>query len=118
MKFSEYLKTKRMKINESLRAFCLENNLDAGNISKLERGVMAPPKDISKIANALGFKLGDAEYAEMEDIAEKTRAVEHFSRVSEDVAERLPQFFRTVDNANLTEEKLNQMIGFLLKEEE
>ena len=116
MSFGEYLKTKRMAQDESLRGFCLKHNLDPGNISKLERGVMAPPKDLTKIAESLGFKDGDKNWIELYELADKTRAAEHFKNVNENVAEKLPQFFRTIDNQNLTEDKLQKIIDFLSKE--
>ncbi len=42
--FGEYFKKKRLEIGKTLRQFCLENGLDPGNISKIERGILRPPQ--------------------------------------------------------------------------
>ena len=43
-RFGAFFKQKRLELGLSLRRFCLEHGLDPGNISKLERGRLAPPQ--------------------------------------------------------------------------
>ncbi len=45
MDFGNYVNDLRIKSKKTLREFCLENGLDAGYWSKIERGVNPPPKD-------------------------------------------------------------------------
>ena len=45
----EFFKQKRTGLKKTLRQFCAENKLDPGNISKLERGLMAPPQGSDKL---------------------------------------------------------------------
>ena len=47
--FSEFFKEKRMALGLTLRQFCQKNGLDPGNISKLERGVLAAPHAEEKL---------------------------------------------------------------------
>ena len=65
--FGEYFKKKRMGLGKTLRQFCLENNLDPGNISKLERGILPPPASSAKLAHyakCLGIIKGTDEWLE------------------------------------------------------
>src|SRR3989304_556150 len=54
--FGEFFKQKRTGLKKTLRQFCAENNLDPGNISKLERGLMAPPQGSDKLEEYAGFR--------------------------------------------------------------
>ena len=118
--FGQFLKELRQSMNLSLRGFCQTNSLDPGNISKLERGVMPPPhskQKLAELADSYGLKKNTAEWDKLFDLAEKTRASGHFHRINDQsVLNRLPQFFRTIDNEKLTEEKLDQIIDFLEEE--
>ncbi len=111
--FGLKIKELRLSLNYSLRGFCLEYGLDPGNLSKIERGILPPPKDISKYAKAFKIKKGSEQWKELEDLALKSLAAESFVNVEDEVAKRLPQFFRTIDNENLTSEKLDKIIQYL-----
>jgi len=41
--FGSFLRELRIRNKETLRSFCLTNNLDVGNHSKLERSQLNPP---------------------------------------------------------------------------
>lgn len=47
--FGEYYRKLRIAKGLTLRKFCLENMLDAGNHSKLERGLLPPPRDMETL---------------------------------------------------------------------
>ena len=49
--FGEYFKASRIAIKKTLRQFCIENGLDPGNISKLERGLLPPPQSRENLRN-------------------------------------------------------------------
>lgn len=42
--FGSYFKDRRIKLGLTLRQFCEKHSMDPGNLSKIERGVLPPPK--------------------------------------------------------------------------
>ncbi len=44
----------RMKSKITLRAFCIQNGFDSGNISKLERNMQSPPGSKEKLMKLIG----------------------------------------------------------------
>lgn len=59
--FGDFFSAKRKALQKTLREFCRENGFDAGNISKLERGLLKPPKRKEKrlqYASAFDIKKG------------------------------------------------------------
>lgn len=111
--FGEKIKNLRMERGYSLRSFSEKNGFDAGNLSKVERGVLPPPTDITKYLEAFEIKEGSAEAAELKNFASKSLAATEFVNVSDEVAQKLPQFFRTLDNSQLTKEKLEKLLKYL-----
>ncbi len=110
--FGEYFKKKRLGIGKTLRQFCLENGLDPGNISKIERGILRPPQSRDKLAHyakCLGIIEGSDEWLEFFDIA-RTDA----GRIPDDlladrnIVAKLPLVFRTLKGQKLTEEQLEK----------
>jgi hypothetical protein len=49
MNFGEFLRQQRLSIGMSLSVFCLKNHEDLVNWSCLERSIVLPPKDISRL---------------------------------------------------------------------
>lgn len=111
--FGEKIKQLRIAQGDSLRSFSEKSGFDAGNLSKIERGILPPPTDISKYLEAFNIKENSVEALELKDIASKSLATTEFVNVSDEVAERLPQFFRTLDNSQLTKEKLEKLLKYL-----
>ena len=61
--FGEFFKKKRIALGKTLRQFCLENGLDPGNISKIERGKMIPSeKNLEEYAQCLNIKIDSKEW--------------------------------------------------------
>ena len=117
--FGEYFKRKRLGIGKTLRQFCLENGLDPGNISKIERGILRPPQSREKLAHyaeCLGIIEGSDEWLEFFDLA-RTDA----GRIPEDlladrnIVAKLPLVFRTLKGQKLTEEQLEKFVRELGK---
>ncbi len=50
--FGEFFKAKRQALGLTLREFCLKHKLDPGNISRLERGLLAPPQGRERLGFA------------------------------------------------------------------
>jgi transcriptional regulator with XRE-family HTH domain len=117
--FGEYFKKKRLEMRKTLRQFCLENGLDPGNISKIERGILPPPQSREKLvhyAKCLGIVEGGDEWLEFFDIA-RTDA----GRIPEDlfadknIVAKLPLVFRTIKGQKLTGEQLEKFARSLEK---
>lgn len=112
--FGEFFKQKRIVLKKTLRQFCLENNLDPGNISKIERGKMAPPTSDEKLkeyAKFLNIKIESKEWQTFKDLASISagKIPEDF-KDEEELLARLPVFFRTLKNKKFTIEELNELI--------
>lgn len=113
MKFGEFFKEKRIALRKTLRQFCQENNLDPGNISKLERGLYPPPNraKLEEYAKCLRLKEGSDDWYNFFDFAaaESGRIPEELLS-DEDVMERLPVLFRTLRGQRVPDKKLNELI--------
>jgi transcriptional regulator with XRE-family HTH domain len=117
--FGEYFKRRRLAIGKTLRQFCLENGLDAGNVSKIERGLLPPPQSrekLEKYALYLGIKEGDEEWLEFFDIARTDLGrIPEEILTNKDIAVHLPLVFRTLMGKKLTGEQLEKLAHELEK---
>lgn len=114
--FGTLLRNRRAELRLSLRDFALRAEMDAANVSRLERGKSAPPQDdeiLERMVRALEWDSSD-EAVHFKDVA----AVQN-GRLPADLAESeslksaLPLLLRTVGNHQLEDgaiEKLIQMI--------
>lgn len=116
--FGTLFKKLRAKTNLSLRKYSEKYELDAGQISRMERGLLPAPKDKVKLefyAKTLGLKEASKDWRSFFDLA----AVSNKSIVDEIKSpaflEKLPVFLRTIDNKNLDEEKLDKLIELIRK---
>ncbi len=112
--FGEFFKAKRQALSLTLREFCLKHKFDPGNLSRLERGVLAPPHDrevLEKYAKALALKPGTDDWYTFFDLAAaaKGRLPEELLEDQELVA-KLPLVFRTLRGKRLTEQQLSELI--------
>lgn len=110
--FGDFVKNRRKELNLTLRSFCLEVGVDPGNFSKIERGILPPPKDretLEKWAKVL--QLEEPEKSrEFHDLAAIGKG-----RIPEDVmsdrelAQALPLIFRTIRGDKITDEQFEKM---------
>ena len=111
--FGEYFKKRRLAIGKTLREFCLENGLDAGNVSKIERGILPPPQSREKLeryAQYLGIKEGSDEWLEFFDIARAdVGRIPEEILANKDLMAHLPLVFRTLKGQKLTGEQLEKL---------
>lgn len=63
--FGDFIRDKRRGRGITLRTFSRLCRMDAANFSRLERGVIKPPKDITYIAMALRISPESDEYAKL-----------------------------------------------------
>lgn len=63
LSFGALLRSVRIKNKISLRQYCIQRELDVGNISKLERNLIAPPYDKKQLLKYLeGLDYTDFDY--------------------------------------------------------
>jgi transcriptional regulator with XRE-family HTH domain len=112
--FGEYVKTKRIQKELTLREFCRRLEEDASNWSKVERGVMGPPQDVGKlkrIAAILDIVEASAEWDQFLDLARVGAGViPDYIMSDKEVVEVLPVFFRTIGSVKPTKEELEEFI--------
>jgi len=112
--FSACFKDLRLKTGLTLREFCLKHQLDPGNLSRLERGLVPPPQGREKLeeyAGFLGLKKGSDAWYQFFDLA-----AAEVGRIPEDVMSdaqvvaKLPLLFRTLRGQKVPEGELNELI--------
>lgn len=108
--FGAWLKDQRARRKLTLRAFAQKVEIDPGNLSRYERGGIAPPQDegvLKRIGTALALRPGSREWKEMVDLAAIGAG-----RIPPDIADdpkllgALPILFRTVKGKKLSREDL------------
>lgn len=111
--FGEFVKKYRMSKRLTLRQFCSALEFDPSHWSKIERGILAPPKNdkvLRHIAQVLGMAEGSAEYVELFDLAALgTGRIPSDILSDADLAKYLPLVFRTVRNSKPTETDLRAL---------
>ena len=115
--FGEFFKTKRRGLGVSLRAFCRKNGLDPGNMSKLERGVLAPPEGRGKLeayAAMLGLQEGSDEWFEFFDLAAAARGRIPDSLLEDErVVRALPMMYRTLRKDKPEREEVERLMKLI-----
>lgn len=112
MRFNEFVKLKRVENKISLRQFCRKTGYDPSNWSKIERGLLLPPKDpktLETIATALGFKPGEDNFSTLFELASIAAIPDDI--IDKKTLDKLPLFFRTVRGDKPSEEELRNLIN-------
>jgi transcriptional regulator with XRE-family HTH domain len=117
--FGDFFKEKRISLKKTLRQFCMDNGLDPGNISKLERGLMPPPQGKDKLeeyAKYLHIRKGTDDWYEFFDLAavEAGRIPEALLSDAK-IAASLPILFRTLRGKKISEKKLDELVEMIRK---
>jgi len=115
--FGEFFKTCRIATKKTLRQFCIENRLDPGNISKLERGLLSPPQSREKLeeyARYLKIKKGSDDWYTFFDLASaETGKIPEDIMSKEKIEDKLPILFRTLRGQKVSDDKLEELIKIL-----
>jgi transcriptional regulator with XRE-family HTH domain len=111
--FGEFFQQKRRERKLTLREFCRKCGYDAGNISKIERGLFAPPASSEKLdeyALNLGLKQGSTDWIEFHDRASVCRG-EIPAEILNDrqLVENLPLIFRTIKGKKVSAAMLKEL---------
>lgn len=115
--FGGFIKDLRAQRRVSLRSFCLDNGIDAGNYSKMERDILPPPQDKEKLqhlAEALGLEKDSKDWKKFFDLAAVTNGkIPEYIMQNEELLNKLPIFFRTFEGQKIDDEKLEQLIELI-----
>ena len=115
--FGEFFKELRLRKALTLRQYCQEYGHDPGNISRIERGQLPAPKAetlLRAYAESLGVNEGTDDWLKFLDLAAVSNQTYGISAIKQaELLNRLPLLFRTLDNKELTEERLNQLIEMI-----
>jgi transcriptional regulator with XRE-family HTH domain len=112
MTFGTFIKDARLKTGLTLREFCRIMRVDPGNWSKIERGILPPPKSkkvLGKIADVLKLGEGSEEWHELFDLA-TISFIPPDLMDDRSVIEKLPVFFRTLRGERPARKELEDLI--------
>lgn len=114
--FGELVTARRAELRLSLRDCAIRSGIDPGNLSKIERGKLAPPQDaglLARLIEALELKDSDAGQR-LTDVA----AVQN-GRIPSDIVQNaglvgaLPILLRTINNRQLDEVKVARLLEMI-----
>ena len=117
--FGAFVKRKRIGNGVTLRQFCRQHGYDAGNMSKIERGLLPPPRkreELERHAKALGLQRGSDDWLMFFDLA-AVAAGRIPDRIMSDEAlvAQLPLVFRTISGQRLSAGKLRDLAETIRK---
>jgi transcriptional regulator with XRE-family HTH domain len=115
--FGTFVKELRARQRLGLRQFCLEHGHDPSNWSKIEREVLAPPREEETLRNwarQLGMKEGSGDWLKFFDYAavDAGRIPDYVLEDAELVAQ-LPAFFRTLSGDKPSREDLAKLLAII-----
>jgi len=115
--FGQFIKELRARGRLGLREFCLEHGHDPSNWSKIEREVLAPPRDENTLhtwAKQLGLTEGSEDWLKLFDYAavDAGRIPDYVLNDAELVAQ-LPVFFRTLSGQKPSREDLEKLLEII-----
>ena len=117
MTFSEILKQRRIDLGYTVRKFAKAKGYDAGYISRLENGLIAPPAEAKKVealAEALEFKRSSQKWIEFMDAAAIARnEIPEDLRQNEAAIKMLPAFYKSLREKNLNEKEAQRLIDLI-----
>jgi transcriptional regulator with XRE-family HTH domain len=117
MNFGAFVQEARISAGLTLRGFCKLMNLDPGNWSKIERGILPPPKSrkvLKEIAVALKLKEGSDGWHELFDLA-SIGFIPKDLLDDRSIMEKLPVFFRTLRGEKPAKKELESLLSNIKK---
>lgn len=119
MTFGSYVKDLRQKCGLSLREFCRLTEIDPSNWSKVERGLLPPPRSqgqIRDIASVLALPRESEEYKTLLDLAAISHMPEELM-VDKKIAQALPVFFRAMRAENSAAKEARELFRLFNKKQ-
>jgi len=118
--FGTFFQQKRIDMGMTLREFCRRNDIDPGNMSKIERSLVAPPQSpiiLERYAKALGIEKGTDDWFTFFDLASTGAGKIPPEMLSNDeLMNALPILFRTVRNEKPAEADIEKLINAIKKD--
>lgn len=112
--FGEYLRKLREERRLSLRKFCLASGVDPSYHSKIENGIVDPPRDASRFKaflDALGLSEESLEAKELSRLASLDRGeIPDVIRKDPLLMDKMPVLFRTLEEGRLTPESFERVV--------
>ncbi len=115
MYFGKYVNKLRLDKRITLREFSRRAEVDSSNWSKIERGVINPPKCreiLDRVADVLELKVGTSDYSALYDLAAIGSIPENLID-DNSLLKQLPVFFRTNRGEKPTEEELDGLLDLI-----
>jgi len=113
--FGEFIKDRRIQKKITLREFCRTTKIDPSNWSKIERGVLPPPKSrmlLQEISHALKIEDQSEDFYALMDLAAISFIPKELC-ANESVIEKLPVFFRTLRSKKPSRKELEELIRLI-----
>ena len=111
--FGAYFEELRQRNRLTLREFCRRAECDPANISRMERGLMPPPKNkdiLERYAKALGLKEGSDDWYTLFDLAAVDKGMMPADIMDDaELVKALPAFFRNLREQKPTKEELRRI---------
>lgn len=111
--FGSYFEQLRQAQGLTLRMFCKKASCDPANISRMERGMIPPPKGrdiLEKYAKALGLVEGSDEWYKFFDLAAADQGIVPQDIMADaELVKVLPAFFRTLRGQKPTDEEMTKL---------
>ena len=112
-RFGPFLEELRQKKRLTLREFCRRAESDPANISRMERGLISPPKGreiLERYATALELKEGTDDWHTFFDLAAVDQGMMPADIMQDaELVRALPTFFRTIRGQKPTEEEMKKI---------
>jgi len=111
--FGEFLEILRQRNHLTLREFCRRAGCDPANISRVERGLMPPPRGreiLERYATALGLEKDSDDWLAFFDLAAADQGMMPADIMENEALVRaLPVFFRTLRGQKPTPEEMRKI---------
>lgn len=111
--FGEMFVKLRGRTELTLRQFCKDMHLDAGNWSRVERGLATPPVDEQFYQKIV--KLLDINQQEHDELLSYARAAKILPKELQDsdLMEHMPVMLRKIDGQKLKQEEIEKLISWI-----
>jgi transcriptional regulator with XRE-family HTH domain len=115
--FGVFFRELRLGRGHTLRSFCAAFGEDPAYISRLETGILEPPKDkgvLNRLACALQLEEGSDAWEEFHHLAAiGAKRIPEGIAENEELMKHLPVFFRTIAGEKFPDEKLPELIDYI-----
>ena len=110
MKFGEFLRLKRLELEISIRKLSKMTGIDVGYLSRIERGMSPPQKEVilDKLIEALKLDTKDAQ--KLKDFsAMENKDIPEDIEIDARNYEAIPVLLRTINNRNLNSDQIYEV---------